>query len=89
MADDADAKRLPIQQNKGYYCKLSFGFGTVQIGHNAYELHIKYERQVNLIKCLDFMCLIKDFDEIMLMSKRKAENNTIKETQQQQQQQQE
>lgn len=29
------------------------------------------------------MCLIKDFDEIMLMSKRKAESNTIKETQQQ------
>lgn len=26
------------------------------------------------------MCLIKDFDEIMLMSKRKAESNTIKET---------
>lgn len=42
--------------------------------------NIKYERQVNLIKCSDFMCLIKDFDEIMLMSKRKAESNTIKET---------
>lgn len=31
----------------------------------ALEINIKYEWQVNLIKYLDFMCLIKDFDEIM------------------------